>query len=112
MVEGAGGALVPLNGQQTMLDLMQRLDLPVVVVVADRLGTINQTLLTLQALRGRGLEVAGVVLTGRPFGDNRAAIERYGQVAILAELPFSDRIDAQQVADWSALIPALDDCLP
>lgn len=112
VVEGAGGALVPLNGQQTMLDLMQRLDLPVVVVVADRLGTINQTLLTLQALRGRGLEVAGVVLTGRPFGDNRAAIERYGQVAILAELPFSDRIDARQVADWSALIPALHDCLP
>ena len=111
VVEGAGGALVPLNGQQTMLDLMQRLDLPVVVVVADRLGAINQTLLTLQALRGRGLEVLGVVLNGRPFTDNRAAIERHGRVRILTELPFSDRIDADQVARWSGQIPALDHCL-
>jgi malonyl-CoA O-methyltransferase len=111
VVEGAGGALVPLSGDETMLDLMARLDLPVVVVVADRLGAINQALLTLQALRGRGLEVVGVVLTGRPFADNRAAIERHGQVRILAELPFSDRIDAGQVAQWSRLVPSLDDCL-
>jgi malonyl-CoA O-methyltransferase len=112
VVEGAGGALVPLNGQHTMLDLMVRLDLPVVVVVADRLGAINQTLLTLQALRARGLEVLGVVLTGHPFADNRAAIERHGAVRILAELPFSDRIDAAQVAAWAERAPPLEELRP
>ena len=107
VVEGAGGALVPLNEDQTMLDLMVRLGLPVVLVVANRLGAINQTLLTLQALRARGLDVLGVVLTGEPFADNRAAIERHGGVRILAELPHAARIDAGQVAAWAATLPAL-----
>jgi len=112
VVEGAGGALVPLNGQDTMLDLMVRLDLPVVVVAADRLGAINHTLLTLQALRARGLQVLGVVLTGHPFADNRAAIERHGGVRILAELPFSDRIDAPQVEAWAARMPSFEELQP
>jgi malonyl-CoA O-methyltransferase len=111
VVEGAGGALVPLSDQATMLDLMVRLDLPVVLVAADRLGAINQTLLTLEALRARGLEVLGVVLTGRAFADNRAAIARHGGARILAELPFSDRIDADQVAAWAGRLPPLDDRL-
>ena len=111
VVEGAGGALVPLNGDQTMLDLMARLDLPVVLVAANRLGAINQTLLTLGALRARGLEVLGMVLTGQPFGDNRAAIERHGRVRILAELPHADRIDAGQVAAWATLVPSAEACL-
>ena len=111
VVEGAGGVLVPLNGVETMLDLMVRLDLPVVLVAADRLGAINQTLLTLAALRGRGLEVLGVVLTGEPFADNRAAIEVHGKVRILAQLPHADRIDPEQVAAWAAMLPTLDSCL-
>lgn len=111
VVEGAGGALVPLNGRDTMLDLMARLDLPVVLVVADRLGAINQTLLSLNALRARGLEALGVVLTGEPFGDNRAAIQRYSGVRILAALPHAHQIDADRVAAWARLVPALEDCL-
>ena len=111
VVEGAGGVLVPLNKQQTMLDLMVHLGLPVVVVAATRLGAINQTLLTLESLRARGLEVLGVVLTGAPFADNRAAIERHGRVRILAELPHADRIDADQVARWAAAFPSLESCL-
>ena len=111
VVEGAGGALVPLNGRATMLDLMARLDLPVVLVAADRLGAINQTLLTLEALRSRGLEVLGVVLTGDPFADNAAAIEAHGRVRILARLPYAERIDAGQLAAWAAGFPALDACL-
>ena len=111
VVEGAGGALVPLNGRETMLDLMVRLDLPVVLVAADRLGAINQTLLTLEALRARGLEVLGVVLTGEPFADNRAAIAHHGRARILAGLPHAARIDAGQIAAWASAFPSLDDCL-
>ncbi len=111
VVEGAGGALVPLNGRETMLDLMARLDLPVVLVAADRLGAINHALLTLEALRSRGLEVLGVVLTGDPFADNAAAIEAHGGVRVLARLPHAQRIDARQLAAWAAGFPALDACL-
>ena len=111
VVEGAGGALVPLNQDETMLDLMARLDLPVVLVAANRLGAINQTLLSIEAIRAQGLKLAGVVLTGEPFGDNAAAIERHGRVRILAQLPHAGRIDADQVARWAALMPSADDIL-
>jgi malonyl-CoA O-methyltransferase len=111
IVEGAGGALVPLSESASMLDLMARLGLPAIVVAADKLGAINHTLLTLEALRARGLDVLGVVLTGGPFGDNRAAIERHGRVRVLAELPRARRLDAAQIADWADRIPALEDLL-
>ncbi len=87
VVEGAGGILVPLNDQQTMLDLMAQLGLPVILVARTTLGTINHTLLSLACLRSRGLTVAGVILNGNPDPDNRQAIGHYGQVTILAELP-------------------------
>jgi dethiobiotin synthetase len=67
VVEGAGGVLVPLAPGVLMIDLMARLGLPVVLVARTTLGTINHTLLSLAALRARGLTVAGVVLVGRPI---------------------------------------------
>ena len=94
VVEGAGGVLVPLNETATMADLMVRLGLPVLVVARSTLGTINHTLLTLEALAHRGLTVAGVVLNGPPNPANRRAIEQYGRVAVLAELPPLPLVDA------------------
>ena len=70
VIEGAGGVLVPLNAEHTMLDLMARLGAPVVLVARSALGTINHTCLSLQALRARGIEVAGVVVVGEPNADN------------------------------------------
>ncbi len=78
IVEGAGGVLVPLNESETMADLMRALGLPAVVVAAAALGTINHTLLTLEALRTRGIPVAGVLMSGAD-SENRAAIEHYRQ---------------------------------
>ena len=109
VVEGAGGALVPLTETALMVDLMARLGLPAVVVARTALGTINHTLLTLEALRARGLAVAGVILSGPPDAGNRTAIERFGRVRILAELPPLPRIDADAVARLAAdRIPPLD----
>jgi dethiobiotin synthetase len=61
VVEGAGGWLVPVNEQQTMADLAKRLDLPVVLVVAVRLGCINHALLSVAAIEQTGLKLAGWV---------------------------------------------------
>ncbi len=101
IVEGAGGGLVPVNGSETMADLMIRLGLPVVVVARTALGTINHTLLTIEALHRRSLLVAGVVMIGRPNADNRAAIERYGGAAVLGEMPSFDPLTAEQLAKWA-----------
>ena len=86
VVEGAGGVMVPLAPGFTALDFMRTLALPVVVVARSGLGTINHTLLTLQALRTAGLQVAGVVLNGPRKPANKQAIEEFGGVRVIAEL--------------------------
>ena len=91
IVEGAGGVLVPLNTNESMLDLMRRLKLPVLLVARAGLGTINQTLLSLRILKDANLSVLGVVLNhvspgrwGQIEDDNRRTIERLGRVKVLA----------------------------
>ena len=87
VVEGIGGLLVPLTDRGYLLaDLLKALDLPCLVVASSQLGTINHTLLTLEALRSRGLSLAGVVLNGPANLENRRAIERFGRTRVVAEL--------------------------
>jgi dethiobiotin synthase len=100
IVEGAGGVLVPINARETMIDLMAALGLPIVVAARSRLGTINHTLLTLEALRHRRLHVAGVVMIGACNRDNREAIERYGEVDVL-ELPQLDPLTPGALRTWA-----------
>jgi dethiobiotin synthase len=101
IVEGAGGALAPLNESDLMVHLMERLDLPVVVVARTTLGTINHTLLTLESLRARRLAVAGVVMVGDPNFDNRAAIEHYGSVPVLGEMPKFEPLSSASLSAWA-----------
>lgn len=97
IVEGAGGVFVPLNDQYVMLDLMVKFNLPVIIVARTTLGTINHTLLTIQAIRQRGLTIAGVILSGEPNADNATAIEHYGNVSVLATLPLLPIINKQEL---------------
>jgi len=101
IVEGAGGVMVPLNESETMADLMTSLGLPVVVAARSGLGTINHTLLTVEALRRRSLPVAGVVLVGPPDHENRLAIERYGRVAVLGQMPIFDPLTREALSAWA-----------
>lgn len=101
IVEGAGGALVPINETEVMADLMAHLALPVVVVARARLGTINHTLLTLEALRARSLVVAGVVMVGTRNEENRRAIASYGRVRVFGELPRLVPLTPKALARWA-----------
>lgn len=105
IVEGAGGVLVPVNDSQTMADLMVLLGLPVIVAARSTLGTINHTLLTIEALRARALRIAGVVMIGDGNADNRAAIERYGNVAVIAEMSWIDPLTPESLRAWSQALP-------
>lgn len=86
VVEGAGGLLVPINDEDMIIDLVWHLGLPVLLVVRSELGTLNHTFLSLEALRARSIDVMGVVMNGPQNTSNRKAIEKYGDVAVLAEL--------------------------
>ena len=95
IVEGAGGVLVPLNDSDFMVDVMKRLGFPAALVARTTLGTINHTLLSLEALRRRGIPVAGIVLNGEENPDNREALERFGRVPILGWVPPLQEISRQ-----------------
>jgi dethiobiotin synthetase len=102
IVEGAGGVLVPLNDRELMIDLMQALALPVLLVARAALGTINHTLLTLEALRSRSLSIAGIVMTGEANAANRAAIEHYGNVRVIGEMPSFRPLEPAALQSWAS----------
>ena len=89
VAEGVGGLLVPLTSGYLVRDLALDLGLPVVVAAACGLGTINHSLLTVEAARAAGLTVAGVVMT--PWPDRSSAIERSNRETVerLAGVPVS-----------------------
>lgn len=87
IVEGAGGVMVPVNGHQFMTDLICHLGLPVIIAARSTLGTINHTLLSVYRLRDLGASIRGVVLIGPPNAENKNAIERYGKVQVVGEIP-------------------------
>jgi len=95
IVEGAGGTLVPIGGKLLMTSLMRHLGLPVLLVTRTTLGTINHTLLSLAALRAAHLDIRGVIMVGKPNGENRRAIEHYGNVEVLGVVPQLKQIERQ-----------------
>ena len=103
LVEGAGGLLVPLADKLDLADLAVALGLPLVVVARAGLGTVNHTLLTIEAARARGLELAGVVLNGESdesTADNATLIEAGSGVRVLAQVPrLADPTDAAGYLD-------------
>lgn len=104
IVEGAGGVLVPLNDRELMVDLVFMLGLPAVVATRSSLGTINHTLLTIEALRTRAVPIAGVIMVGAPNADNRIAIESWGHVPVLGEIPPLDPLTPDRLQEAAAAV--------
>jgi dethiobiotin synthase len=99
-VASTSTALAPAGYLQADLlaDMSRRAALACLVVGSSGLGTINHTLLTLEALRARGLAVAAVALDGPPNRENRLAVERFGRVATILELPHLAPLDREEIA--------------
>jgi dethiobiotin synthetase len=104
--EGVGGLLVPLTPTYLVRDLAVELALPLVIAASPRLGTINHTLLTIEAARNSGLEVRLVVLTPWPdepdaiAESNRETIASLGEV----EVELLPELDLDQPASWPTLL--------
>jgi dethiobiotin synthetase len=93
LVEGVGGFLVPLADNLTVADLARSIGLPLVIVARSTLGTMNHTLLTIEAARSRDLTIAGVVLNGptdESTAENADVIARFGHVKVVAQVPQLD----------------------
>ena len=90
VIEGAGGLLVPLTRGETFADVFARWQLPVILCARTSLGTINHTLLSLEAMQRRSIPVLGLALIGDDYPDTQRIIGEMGKVRILGRLPWLD----------------------
>lgn len=100
LVELAGGLLVPFRDDYTQADWLAREGLPTVLVARSGLGTLNHTMLTLEALRARHIEPRALFLVGEPHARNRQTLEAQSGVARVLELPLLDPIDLRALDAW------------
>jgi dethiobiotin synthetase len=106
VVEGAGGVLVPIRYDLLFADLFARWGLPVVLAARTELGTINHTLLTIEALRARGVPILGVAFVGEAIENTEATIARIGGVKRLGRLPMLPQVTPEALR--SAFATAFD----
>jgi dethiobiotin synthetase len=114
LVEGIGGAMVPIDAEHTVLDLAVEFDLPTVIVARPNLGTINHSLLTIEAVRKAGLPVAGLVISGYNAFEADIAEETspdvicgFSHTNLLSIVPYDEESSVEKgrlgFCDWKAL---------
>lgn len=94
VVEGAGGLMVPVSESLLMIDLFALWGLPVILCTRTGLGTINHSLLSIEALRTRAIPIAGIAFIGDAHAENERIIPILGKVRGLGRLPYIDPLDA------------------
>ena len=102
VIEGAGGLLVPLNDTDTIIDLIEPTD-KVIIVSRHYLGSINHTLLTIEALKNRNLTIGGIIFSGDEHPTTEAIIQKMGQVPIIGRISEEPYFDERVVSEYAAL---------
>lgn len=97
LIEAAGGLMVPLTRKNLQINLFKKWDLPVILVARTGLGTINHTLLSLEALWNRKIPVHGIVFVGADHPDTIKTISEFSKVKILGRLPMLDSLNAESL---------------
>jgi dethiobiotin synthetase len=90
IIEGAGGLMVPLDRRTLLIDVFERWRIPVVLCARTSLGTINHTLLSIEALRRRSIPLLGIAFIGGEMPDTESVIAEISQVRVLGRLPHLD----------------------
>ena len=98
VVEGAGGVLVPLSETLLMADLFAHWRAPVILCARTGLGTINHSLLSIEALRARGVPIAGVAFIGEAHAENERIVPLLGKIPSLGRLPRLDPLTRETLA--------------
>lgn len=105
VVEGAGGLLVPLNDRETIIDLIQPKD-KVIIVSRHYLGSINHTLLTVEALKNRNLTIAGIIFSGEEHPTTEAIITKMANVPIIGRIDEEPYFDERVISEYASLFKA------
>lgn len=97
IVEGAGGLLVPLNDRENIIDLMIHLKIPVILVSKNYLGSINHTLLSIEALKRREIPIAGIVFNGKENKTTEEIICKRAAIPVLFKLEELSVVNAESI---------------
>ncbi|KQZ17865.1 dethiobiotin synthetase [Mesorhizobium sp. Root552] len=95
IIEGAGGLMVPVNRQTLYIDIFARWRAPIVLCARTGLGTINHTLLSIEALRSRSIALLGIAFIGEEISDTQRTIAEIGKVRVLGRLPHLDPLSSE-----------------
>ena len=99
IVEGAGGLMVPLNDQHLILDLIKKLNLKVILISQNYLGSINHSLLTINTLKHHQIPIKGIIFNGEPNLESEKYILNYGQIANLGSIPILKTLTKEAIAE-------------
>ena len=94
IVETAGGLMVPITRNFLQIDQIKKWDLPVILVCKSSLGTLNHTLLSIEALQRRNINILGLVINGEKHLDNPKTLVKFSGIPIITEFPFIKEIDS------------------
>jgi dethiobiotin synthetase len=98
IVEGAGGWLVPINEDGiTFADLAEQWNIPIILVSRHYLGSINHTLLSIESIRSRNVNIHGIIYVGEPLPDTCEIIEKISGVKTLFSVPLFDKVDTDTI---------------
>jgi dethiobiotin synthetase len=101
IIEGAGGLMVPLNDKDLMIDLIKKLNVEVILVIRHYLGSINHSLLSIEALKARGIKIKGIIYNGLPDTYSEAAIwaqHKINVIGHIAELDVLSKVTVREAA--------------
>lgn len=104
VVEGAGGCLVPLNDEEYVIDIPVQYNLPVILVSKNYLGSINHTLLSIEAIRNRKLTLLGVIMVGDANPETERSIEVLGKTKILAHIDWNPKANPKFIEEQATKI--------
>ncbi|MDR0678390.1 MAG: dethiobiotin synthase [Holosporaceae bacterium] len=92
VIEGVGGAMVPLAKNFFLADFIKKYNVPALIVVKSKLGMINHTLMTVEILKRKKVDILGIVVNGKIENNLKSTIEKFSHVKILAVIPRSDNL--------------------
>lgn len=106
VIEGAGGLMVPLNRRTKFIDIFAQWRVPVILCARTRLGTINHTLLSIEALRARSIPLIGIAFIGDEVADTQRTIVEFSGVRQLGRLPQIDPLTSETLRE--AMVAGFD----
>ena len=97
IVETAGGLMVPLTRNFLQIDQIKKWGLPVILVCKSSLGTLNHTLLSIEALQKRNINILGLVVNGEKHLDNPKTLVEFSRIPVIAEFPYLPKVDSNNL---------------